>query len=268
MINISELAIKIENEGYSEENAEAKLCQDIILLLLSKSRFNKNITIKGGVVMRSISNDVRRATIDLDLDFIRYPLTEERIKDLISQLNGIEGIKISIIGNIEDLKHQDYKGKRVFVDLEDQFNNHLSSKIDVGVHKYMSIEQDDYCFDISFSPDGAALLINSKEQMLTEKLKSLLKFGSLSTRFKDIYDIYYLVDLVDKDRLMKCFDTFIFQDPKARENDVQDILLRIEKTFADKTYLNSLYTSNKNWVGVDNQIVLEKIKTFIKNLNK
>ena len=63
MINIVELSNKVKEEGYSEEMAEAKLCQDIVLLLLSKSRFNKNITIKGGVVMRSISNNVRRANV-------------------------------------------------------------------------------------------------------------------------------------------------------------------------------------------------------------
>ena len=65
MINIVELAEKVKQEGYSEENAESKLCQDIVLYLISKSRFNRNITIKGGVVMRSISNDARRATLDL-----------------------------------------------------------------------------------------------------------------------------------------------------------------------------------------------------------
>ena len=31
-------------------------------------------------------------------------------------------------------------------------------------------------------------LINSKEQMFTEKLRSILKFGPLSTRYKDIFD--------------------------------------------------------------------------------
>ena len=35
---------------------------------------NKNVTIKGGVVMYGLSNDKRRATRDLDLDFIKYSL--------------------------------------------------------------------------------------------------------------------------------------------------------------------------------------------------
>ena len=173
MINILELSTKVKNEGYSEEMAEAKLCQDIILLLLSKSKFNKSITIKGGVVMRSLSNDIRRATIDIDLDLIRYPLTIQGIRELIKELSGIEGINIKIVGKIEDLKHQDYNGKRVFIDIQDSFNNYLSSKIDIGVHKYLSLEQDEYCFDIAASSEGASLLINSKEQMFTEKLKSL-----------------------------------------------------------------------------------------------
>ena len=61
-IDISKLAEQIKKEGYSEEYAEAKLCQDIIIYLIANSKFNKNITIKGGVVMGNISNDTRRAT--------------------------------------------------------------------------------------------------------------------------------------------------------------------------------------------------------------
>ena len=47
MINIKELAVKIKEQEYNEEQLEAKLCQDIILYLISKSRFkynNKSIT--------------------------------------------------------------------------------------------------------------------------------------------------------------------------------------------------------------------------------
>jgi len=68
MLNILELSESIKNEGYSEEYAEAKLCQDIVLLLISKSKYANNVTIKGGVVMRSISNNIRRATLDIDFD--------------------------------------------------------------------------------------------------------------------------------------------------------------------------------------------------------
>lgn len=266
MINIAELSNKVKEEGYVEEMAEAKLCQDIILLVLSKSRFNKSITIKGGVVMRSLTNDVRRATIDIDLDLIRYPLTAKGIRELIRGINGIEGIEIKIVGKIEDLRHQDYNGKRVHVNIEDSFGNSLFSKIDIGVHKYLSLEQVEYCFDISASNEGASLLINSKEQMFTEKLKSLLRFGSLSTRFKDIYDLFYLSGLVSKTELLTCFDILIFNDPKTREKTIQDVVRRVQNTFNNEMFLHNLSTSNKNWVGIDNKSVLNEIMLFLSSL--
>ena len=59
-------------KGYSGDNALAKVCQDIVLKAIANSSLNRNVTIKGGVVMRSKTNNVRRATQDLDIDFIRY----------------------------------------------------------------------------------------------------------------------------------------------------------------------------------------------------
>ena len=55
------------------------------------------------------------------------------------------------------------------------------------------IEQEEYCIDIAYDDEGASLLINSNEQMLSEKLRSLLKFGTFSTRFKDIYELCFTV---------------------------------------------------------------------------
>ena len=54
------------------------------------------------------------------------------------------------------------------------------------------IEQEEYCFDIAYD-EGASLLINSNEQMLSEKLWSLLKFATFSARFKDIYELCFTV---------------------------------------------------------------------------
>lgn len=44
---------------------------------------------------------------------------------------------------------------------------------------------------IEYDDEGASLLINSNQQMLSEKLRSLLKFGTFSTRFKDIYELCF-----------------------------------------------------------------------------
>ena len=45
--------------------------------------------------------------------------------------------------------------------------------------------------------------------MLAEKLRSLLKFGPFSTRYKDVYDMYYFKDFVNREKLMVALDTYI-----------------------------------------------------------
>lgn len=78
--------------------------------------------------------------------------------------------------DFKELNHQDYSGKRIFVDIVDEYDYVIEGKIDIGVHKDLDVEQEEYCFDICFQEDGASLLMNSKEQIITEKTKSLLPF--------------------------------------------------------------------------------------------
>lgn len=136
---LNELISKTIEEGYDEENAEAKVCQDIILKAIANSSLKDNVTIKGGIVMRSISHNIRRATQDIDIDFIRYSLGDDSIIKFINKLNCIDGLNIRIIGKIDELKHQDYHGKRIYIQIEDFDGDVIESKLDIGVHKDLSI---------------------------------------------------------------------------------------------------------------------------------
>lgn len=267
MANLEELVAVIRNDGYSEVNAEARVCQDIVLKAISKGTLNRNITVKGGVVMRSITGDVRRATQDMDLDFIRYSLSDESIKVFIRKLNCLEGITISIVGDIRELSQQEYNGKRVSVLIEDDTGHSFESKIDLGVHKQVQIEQDEYCFDVCLDDVGASLLINSKEQIFAEKLRSLLKFGPLSTRYRDVFDMCYLVDHVDKDRLRGCLDTYIFSDSSIVENDMNAVLSRVNRTFSDRSYLQKISKAQRaNWLGIQVTDAFSKITSLLEML--
>ena len=247
-------------------NAEARICQDIILDGISKSKLGHNVTIKGGVVMRNLSKNERRATQDMNLDFIKFSINDDSIKEFIEKLNDVLDCDISIIGSITELKHQDYKGKRVNLSIRDNNGVALVAKLDIGVHKDLDITQEEYCFDICYQEDGASLLMNSKEQMLTEKLKSLLKFGTFSTRYKDVFDICYLSENINKANLRKCFDKYIFSDSILNIKNYDDIKNRINSIFENKTYIKRISTSNKNWLDMPLENVLEKVLEFIKGL--
>ena len=260
--------IYIDN-GYEPLDASAKVCQDILLAKIFKSSLNRNITIKGGVVMHNISKDNRRATRDLDLDFIKYSLDDKSIKSFIEKLNYPKtDINIRMIGKIDELSHQDYKGKRVYIELKDKKHYKLETKLDIGVHKNFDIEQDEYCFDLNNINESVKLLINSKEQIFTEKLKSLLKFGFLSTRYKDIFDFYYLINNqnLDKDKLLKCFNILIFKDKEMKENNINDIFERLNRILHNRNYRRNLNTAKNNWLELPIDDVIKNVLNFFETI--
>ena len=265
-MNLRELTEDMKKIGYEPDDAEARVCQDIVLKALSLSPLSRNATIKGGVVMRSITNEVRRATQDMDIDFIRYSLADESIDMFIEKLNTLDGISITRVGDIVGLSQQDYNGKRVFIHIKDEFGNTIESKIDLGVHKHFDVKQEEYCFDIAFDDEGASLLINSREQMFSEKLRSLLKFGSFSTRYKDVYDMYYQCGKLNEDNLLNCFHVFIFDDPGMRENDMSGVVRRIEKVFKDSAYKSKVDKSDKRWLDDDIEEVFDGILAYLSYL--
>lgn len=267
MIDINAMILKEIENGYGDVNAQAKVCQDLILKAIATSRFNRNVTIKGGVVMRSKTGNVRRATQDIDLDFIKYSLSDTSIEAFAKELNCLEGVTISRIGEIKELKHQDYHGKRIFIRIEDSNGYTIENKLDLGVHNKLDIEQEEFCFDIAYDDEGASLLVNTNEQMIAEKLRSLLRFGVLSSRYKDIFDIYYLSHHIDKNTMKKCLSVFILEDDVMRETDIAGVIKRISLIFKNKMYISNLRTRKDNWLNEDVDKVLTGILDFLKALN-
>ena len=98
----------------------------------------------------------------------RLTIEDESIRAFIEKLNCIPEIKLEIVGSIEELKHQDYHGKSIKVRITDNEGTSVESKIDIGVHKHLELEQEEYCFDVCMDDEGASLLKNSREQSVVE----------------------------------------------------------------------------------------------------
>lgn len=266
-MNLYDEIEKLKAAGYSEQNAQSKLGQDIVLKAIADSGMAQNATIKGGVVMRSISGNARRATQDLDLDFIRYSISDDSIRTFVKKLNCIDGLTIKLYGKITELNHQDYKGKRIFISVTDTEATTISLKMDIGVHNDLSIEQDKYAFDVGFQENAVSLLINSPAQMITEKLKSMVRFGVRNTRYKDVFDIFYLSERVNMNQLKDCIQKYIFNDTTLQNvSDMKTVVARVERMFTNPDYLQELHKSDKNWLDVSDDEALEKDLAFIKSI--
>ena len=268
-MNIYELTQEYIKLGYQEDDIASKVAQDIILLNIGKSKYAKNITIKGGVVMHNISKDLRRATRDMDLDFIKYSLEDKSIYNFIKELNNVnDNIEISIEGSPTKLHHQDYDGKRVYVILKDKYGESIRTKLDIGVHKYFDIVQDEYLFDFNILGDSVSLLINSNEQIIVEKLKSLLKFGITSTRFKDIFDFYYLINNqeVDRKKLLSYIELLIYKDETIKQNNYDELMKRLTSVLNSKQYKSRLNHANSNWLEIPVDKVIKNVLKYFNSL--
>ncbi len=265
-MNLQEMIENYYEDGLTRELAAARVCQDIVLKAIAIGPLSRNVTVKGGVFMRSLTNNNRRATRDIDLDFIHYSIEDESIREFIKKLNCIPGIKLEIVGSIEELKHQDYHGKSIKVRITDNEGTFVESKIDIGVHKHLELEQEEYCFDVCMDDEGASLLKNSREQSVVEKLRALLIFGVNDKRYKDIYDVYYLKDYLNTEKFLQYIKLLIFDDATIRENTMADIVRRVENSFKDKNYLKLISTSRQRWIDEEIEIITKGIVDFPKDL--
>jgi len=79
VINLIDCVEKYKNDGFDEIYANAKVCQDVILTYIFKSRYKNYITIKGGIVMFNLTNNLRLETIFKGIENSYYYEVEENL---------------------------------------------------------------------------------------------------------------------------------------------------------------------------------------------
>lgn len=85
-MNLSVMIKEMQELGYESFDASARVCQDIVLKAIAQSSLSGNVTIKGGIIMRNMTKNIRRATQDMDIDFIRYSLSDESIDYFVKKI--------------------------------------------------------------------------------------------------------------------------------------------------------------------------------------
>ncbi len=102
--------------------------------------------------------------------------------------------------------------------------------------------------------------------MITEKLKSMIRFGTRSTRYKDVFDICYLSDSVDRNRLKQCIEKYILSDVTLGVTTVDEIKKRADRIFTNSTYKKQVERSKKNWLDISVEEVLKRNLKFIQGM--
>ena len=264
MKTIEEMIKEYMTLGFSLNQAETFVCQEITIRKIAESPLAENVLIKGGVVMFNLTKEKRRATIDLDFDFIRYDISDSSIElfvELLNKYNSNYQIKIK---SIKSLNQDDYQGKRVVTTIKDKSRS-INFKLDIGVHTLLTIKQSSMCF--SFGDEGVFLKVNPPEQIFSEKLYSLAKHQSLSTRYKDVYDMYYLINVVklNKSQTKKCLNLLAAKG-FYKIDSIEEICRRVESTFKDVDFIEHIKNTRDKWIDVTCEKLFDSISKFINEL--
>lgn len=132
------------------------------------------------------------------------------------------------------------------------------------------MEQDELWFDVAHRQEGVCLLANSKEQVFAEKLKSLLRHGIRSTRFRDLYDMYYIGHRrdLDRERLARYIDEAIVEDRDMWDESIGDVVRRVERTLSNRQLLARMKSSHRDWIGRSADEVARWLPGFLATLNR
>ena len=256
-------------QGYGQAAAQAKVAHDAVLRAMDVCGFKQSSTVKGGVVMSHVTNDIRRSTMDMDIAFVHRSLSDLSIVRFVRKLNCLPKVRMSIFGTIGELLHEDYKGKRLYIDVTDgSIPKPIRMKLDIGVHVHSEIEQIDFAFSLANGAECANLFVNPNEQIFAEKLLSLLRHRRLSRRPKDVFDLYYLCDNVDVVKLRVCLDALIYSNRRIGPVDIDEVIEVVKDVFASQQFMRRLASARANWLQIEPIKATTRIIQFLESLHE
>lgn len=269
-MRLLELVQNLRKEGFNQNLARVKVCQELFLYKLSKSKYNKVLIIKGGIVMYQLSKELRRATEDIDIDVDKISLENRYLFDVLNDIGRLKDsshITFKVLEDeIKSLKHEAYNGKRVCLQFKDQDDNYLKLKLDIGVHTLYQIKQNHIVFDLISTDKGIKCLANPIEQMIVEKTSSFIRFGFLSTRLKDLYDIFFLVTSheISKSLIVDIINMIFIKTKKVESlNEYTEKLI----TVLSDDILAKKMTKGDNWTEYNHAFIISILILFFKSLN-
>ncbi len=178
-------------------------CQEEFLRRLAASRYAENLVLKGGLFIYTLTNFESRATVDIDFLLRQFPSTIEDIKRMVDEIiavdSGNDFITFSSRGFETISPQRKYTG--VSFQLVGQIKNTRTPfDVDFGVGDVIVPNSHKRTIPVQLDGfDVPEVLTYSLESTIAEKFDALLQRLELTSRMKDIYDIYYLSSMFDFD---------------------------------------------------------------------
>lgn len=178
-------------------------CQEEFLRRIAASRYAENLVLKGGLFIYTLTNFESRATVDIDFLLRQFPGTIEDVKRMVDEIisvdSGNDFITFTSRGFETISPQRKYTG--VSFQLIGQIKNTRTPfDVDFGIGDVIVPSSKKRTIPVQLDGFGVPeILTYSLESTIAEKFDALLQRLELTSRMKDIYDIYYLSSIFDFD---------------------------------------------------------------------
>lgn len=172
-----------------------------LLERISISKYKDNFILKGGMLISAMLGIDSRTTMDMDTTIKGFALTKDNITNIMDEICNIEikdnvTLKINKVDLIRE--DDDYGGYRIT--FEAKYNNEMPviMKIDITTGDKITYKEIEYSFTLMLEDRKIQIWSYNVETIIAEKFEAIIKRGVLSTRIRDYYDVYMLINTQSK----------------------------------------------------------------------
>lgn len=166
-----------------------------LLERISVSKYKETFVLKGGMLIASMVGISNRTTMDMDATLRGYPLSEETIRVVFSEICAIpmeDEVTLTLDRILPIREEDEYGGYRVAIVAKyESINTPL--KIDITTGDIITPRAVRYEFHSILSNKRIKVWAYNLETILAEKVETILRRSVLNTRPRDFYDVYIIV---------------------------------------------------------------------------
>ena len=172
-----------------------------LLERISISKYKDNFILKEGMLISAMLGIDSRTTMDMDTTIKGFPLTKDNITNIMDEICNIEiddNVTLKI-NKVELIREDDaYGGYRIT--FEAKYNNEMPviMKIDITTGDKITYKEIEYSFTLMLEDRKIQIWSYNVETIIAEKFEAIVKRGVLSTRIRDYYDVYMLINTQNK----------------------------------------------------------------------
>lgn len=256
----------------NKTNADPRLLMRIYMMdrfleRLSYSKYKDNFIIKGGILVTSMVGVSLRSTMDIDATIKNLNLSEGDMLKVVKDIANIsldDNISFEIKGVQTIMDNFEYPGVRIEMNaLIDKMTTPL--KLDISTNDVITPREIEYAYNLLIEDRKINLWAYNLETILAEKLETILSRNVLTTRLRDFYDIYTLMNIYKDQINRKILKEAFLATANKRQSKIEDIDAIIN-TIENNVEVQNLWIQYQKKYSYASEINYEDVIDSIKEL--